>query len=317
MARPFRFSLQVATTGSRTEWRDRARQAADLGFSLLVTADHLDEVISPLVSLVSAADAAPGLRVGTMVLNNDLRHPSLLAREAAAVDLLTDGRLEVGIGAGHAQPEYERNGIPFDPPGTRVNRLSESVQVLRRLLDGETVSFHGRYYDIKGETAYPKPAQSHVPLLVGGGGNRTLAVAAQWADAVGFTGLGRTLADGSSHELTGFSPAAVTRQVEWVRTTAGSRADDLEFQALVQAVIVTDRPHTAAEDLVGPLRPLSPSHPLSPDEILASPYLLIGTVGGIVESLLERRERWGFSHYTIRTAALSQFGPVVVALAGR
>jgi probable F420-dependent oxidoreductase len=309
--RPFRFSLQAITIASRNQWQDQARQAADLGFSLLLTPDHLGKCVSPLAPLVSAAEAAPGLRVGTLVLNNDFRHPSLLAREAAAIDLLTDGRLELGLGAGHAQPEYERNGLPFDPPSTRIARLGESVQVLRGLLDGETVTFHGDHYDIEGETCYPKPTQGHVPLLVGGGGNRTLAIAAKYADTVGFTGLGRTLPDGNLHELTGFSPDAVTRQVDWVRHCAGDRADDLEFHALVQAVIVTDTPEQAVEKLL-------PRHPgLTSEELLGSPYLLIGTVESIVETLIERRERWGFSHYTVRPAALPDFAPVVASLAGR
>jgi probable F420-dependent oxidoreductase len=284
---------------------------ADLGFSLLLTADHLDECVAPLPALVSAADAAPDLRVGTLVLNNDLRHPSLLAREAAAIDLFTEGRLELGLGAGHAQPEYIRNGLQFDTAAIRVDRLSESVQVVRRLLRGETVSFHGAHYNLEGEACYPKPAQASIPILVGGGGKRTLAVAARYADAVGFTGLGKILPDGNHHEPTGFGPAAVTAQVEWVREQAGSRFDDLELHALVQAVIVTDRRDTAVNDLLS-------RHPgLTTTDVLATPYLLVGTADGIVETLIERRERWGFSHYTVRTTALNAVAPVVAALAGR
>jgi probable F420-dependent oxidoreductase len=309
--RPFRFSLQVPTIESRRQWKDQARQAADLGFSILLTADHLDNCVSPLAPLVSAADTAPELRVGTMVLNNDLRHPSMLAREGAAIDLLTDGRLELGIGAGHAFPEYERNGLRFDAAAVRIARLAESVQVLRQLLDGETVTFHGEHYDIEGETCYPRTVQTHVPLLVGGGGNKTLAVAARYADTVGFTGLGRTLSDGNRHELSGFSPEAVTRQVAWVKKMAGDRIAELEFHALVQAVVVTDHPTEVIETLL-------PSFGgLSAEDVLATPYLLIGTEESIVESLLERRDRWGFSHYTVRPTALPTFGSVVAALSGR
>jgi probable F420-dependent oxidoreductase len=311
MPRPFRFSLQAATVESLGTWRDLARQTADLGFSLLLTADHLDECVAPLPALVSAADAAPDLRVGTLVLNNDLRHPSLLAREAAAIDLLTDGRLELGMGAGHAQPEYARNGLRFDTGATRIDRLEESVQVVRQLLDGETVNFHGAHYDIDGETCYPRPTQASLPLLVGGGGNRTLAVAARYADAVGFTGLGKTLSDGNRHLPTGFAPSAVTAQLAWVREQAGSRFEELELQALVQAVVVTDRGDDAADRLLS-------RHPgLTMADLLATPYLLIGSVNGIVDMLVERRERWGFSHYTVRPAALPSFAPVVAALAGR
>ncbi len=308
--RPFRFSLQSVAIDSRRQWRDHARKTGDLGFSLLLTADHLDRCAAPLAPLVSAAEAAPDLRVGTLVLNNDLRHPSVLAREAAAVDLLTDGRLELGIGAGHARPEYERNGLRFDTGAVRIARLEESVQVLRALIDGKTVSHHGTYYDIEGETCYPRPAQTRVPFLVGGGGNRTLAVAARHADTVGFTGLGRTLADGSRHEPTGFSPEAVTNQVEWVRDHAGSRFEELELHALVQSVVVTDRAQNAADRL----RSRFPG--LTTADLLDSPYVLIGTVDSIVEALIERRERWGFSHYTVRSAAAPAFAPVVASLRG-
>jgi probable F420-dependent oxidoreductase len=308
--RPFRFSLQTTSVTSRREWQDLARQAGDLGFSVLFTADHLDECLSPLAPLVSAAEAAPSLRVGTLVVNNDFRHPSILAREAAAIDLLTRGRLELGLGARHARPEYDRNGLRFDPVSTRVARLAESVQVLRRLLDGETVFFHGDYYDIEGETCYPTPVQAHVPLLVGGGSNRILAVAVRYADVVGFTGLGKTLADGNHHEVSGFTPEAVTNQVEWVRESAGDRLDELEFHALVQAVVVTDRPAEAAGRLADRMEGLTTQ------DALATPYLLVGTVESIVESLVERRKRWGFSHFTVRTAALADFAPVLSALSG-
>jgi probable F420-dependent oxidoreductase len=289
--RPFRFSLQAARSASRSEWVDLARKAEDLGFSMLVTADHLDALISPLAPLVTAAEATTTLRVGVLVLNNDLRHPALLAREAATIDLLTEGRLELGLGAGHARPEYERIGLPFDPPAIRVGRLAESVQILRALLDGEAVTFDGEYYRLAGEQCYPQPTQSHLPLLVGGGGSRVLGIAARWADTVGFTGLGRTLDDGNSHEPSGFGLAAVDEQVASVRAQAGDRIDALEFQALVQAVIITGEPRQAAADLIARRTPS-----LMVDEVLGTPYLMVGSEAALVDKLMEQRERWGFSH---------------------
>jgi probable F420-dependent oxidoreductase len=309
--RPFRFSLQAATAPSRAEWADLARKSEDLGFSLLVTADHLDSLFSPLAPLVTAAEVTTTLRVGVLVLNNDLRHPALLAREAATIDLLSEGRLELGLGAGHARPEYERAGLTFDAAPVRVRRLAESVQILRRLLDGEVVNFAGEHYHLDGEQCYPRPVQAHVPLLVGGGGKRVLAVAAQWADGVGFTGLGRTRDDGNTHEPSGFAPRVVDLQVAWVRSQAGQRLRAIEFQALAQAVIVTDRPRQAAADLIAKRLPS-----LTIDDVLGTPYLMVGSADGLVDELIEHRERWGFSHYTVRPDALDAVAPIVARLAG-
>lgn len=308
--RPFRFSVQCAETADRTTWRALARQVEALGYSALYTADHLDDCISPLAPLVTAAEATSTLRVGVLVLNNDFRHPTLLAREAATIDLLTDGRLELGLGAGHSQPEYERNGLRFDAAGVRVSRLEESVQILRRLLDGETMTYHGEHYQLDGERCHPRPVQAHLPVLVGGGGRRVLSIAARHADIVGFTGMGRTLADGNRHLATGFPEAAVDEQVAWVRSQAGDRLPGLELQALVQAVVITDEPAVAAQRIAPRLAPLTP------EELLTTPYVLIGSVAQLVDRLRHQRERWGLSHYTVRSGAMEVFAPVVAALAG-
>jgi probable F420-dependent oxidoreductase len=315
MGRPFRFGVQAVATESRQSWIDVSRRAADHGYALLMTADHLsDGCLPPLMPLLTAAEAAPGLRVGTLVLNNDFRHPSLLAREAATIDLLTDGRLEIGLGAGHAWTEYERNGLRFDPPGTRVSRLGESVEILRGLLDGETVTYHGDHYRIEAETCYPSPSQSRVPILVGGGGRRVLGIAARHADIVGFTGLGTVRQDNPNFaQVTGFPTAAVDEQIDWVRSRAAGRSELPEFQALVQAVVITDKPEERADKMTS----AGPFSALSPGELLVTPYLMIGSIDGLVDKLLAARDRWGFSHYTIRSNAMDAFAPVVAALTGR
>lgn len=310
--RPFRFSLQVRDAAGRAEWAELARRAEGAGCALLVVPDHLDACLSPLASLVAAAEAAPALRVGTLVLNNDFRHPALLAREAATVDLLTGGRFELGLGAGHAAEEYRRAGLAFDPAPVRVGRLEESVGIVRRLLDGETVDAAGRHYRLAGETCHPRPVQAHVPLLVGAGvGRRMLALAARTADTVGFTGV-RIAADAAVPDVSGFAPAAVDAQVAWVRAQAGDRLGAIELHALVQRVLVTDRARAAAEELVATVVPS-----LAAGDVLASPFVLIGSVGAMVEGLLARRERWGFSHYTVRPDGLAAFSAVIAALAGR
>jgi probable F420-dependent oxidoreductase len=309
--RPFRFSLQAVQTGSRGAWVELARRVEDSGFDMLVTADHLGGPVAPLVALATAAEATRSLRVGTMVLNNDFHHPLLLARDLATLDLLSDGRAEGGLGAGHARPEYDSAGIAFDAPGRRVARLEEAVGLLRRLLDGESVTHNGEHYRLAEAHCHPRPLQPHVPLLVGGGGRRVLAIGARLADAVGFTGLGRTLEDGQRHEPTGFPPARVDEQVAAVRAAAGERWGLLELQVLVQGVVVTNDAPGAAENMQARLPGLTV------DEILTTPYLMIGTVDSLAQRLIQQRERWGFNHYTVRTDALGDMAPLVAALAGR
>jgi probable F420-dependent oxidoreductase len=309
---PIRFSLQVPQVPSHREWIDLVRRAESSGFDMVVTADHLGGCMSPLVALASAAEASNRLRLGTMVLNNDFHHPVLLARDTATLDLLSDGRFELGVGAGHARPEYERAGVVFDPASTRIERLEEAVVVLRALLNGETVTHRGRHYQVTDQTCDPQPVKAPVPILVGGGGRRVLGIGARLADAVGFTGLGKTLPDGQRHEPSGFQPAEVDRQVAHVRQLAGSRISSVELQVLVQAVLVTDKSRSTAEELSSTRLPT-----LSPQDVLGTPYLMVGTTGAIVERLVTQRERWGFSHYTVRPDALPVMAPIIAELAGR
>lgn len=310
--RPFRFSLQVSQAESRQDWIDVVKRADDAGFDMIVTGDHLEQCLAPLLPLATAAEVSDRLRLGVMVLNNDLHHPSLLARDVATLDLLSDGRMEVGIGAGHSKPEYERAGIPFDDAPTRVSRLEEAVAALRSLLDGETVDLEGEHYTLRGERCEPRPVQPHVPILVGGAGRRVHRIAARHADAVGFTGLGRVHHDGQKAEPSRFGVRCLGEDVEAVRAAAGDRLSNLELQVLVQAVVVTD-------DAVSTAGQISRSHlpSLKPTEVIETPYMMVGTTAAITEKLIEHRERWGFSHYTVRREALGQFEPVIAELAGR
>ena len=167
----YRFGVNVGPSRSRAEWAQKARKLEDLGYSMLTVPDHLSGFFAPMPALISAAEATKNLRVGTNVLNNDFRHPVLVAREAATVDLLTDGRLELGLGAGHMQSEYNQAGLNFDAGGIRVERLAEAVTLIKRLLCGEQIIFAGRHYRVTGHTIYPLPVQRpHSPILVGGNG---------------------------------------------------------------------------------------------------------------------------------------------------
>jgi len=179
---PFRFGVNVRHAKSRAEWQETARKIEGLGYATLTLPDHLTDMIAPMPALVSAAEATTTLRVGTNVLNNDFRHPVLIAREAAAVDLLTDGRLQLGLGAGSIQAEYEQAGLGFDRGRTRVERLAEAVTIIKGLLKGEKVTFAGRHYHVTDHTIAPLPVQRpHPPILIGGNGRHLLALAAREA----------------------------------------------------------------------------------------------------------------------------------------
>ena len=308
--RPFRFGVSIRGASTRQEWRHKARQAEAVGFDTLLTADHLvDGMLAPLTSLVVAAEATARIRIGTLVLNNDFRHPVVLAREAATVDLLTDGRLELGLGAGHMKFEYDEAGISYDPPVTRVGRLGEAAQILRLLWDGTALDFVGVYYKIDGARGFPIPTQNPPPLLIGGNGRRVLTLAARWADIVSFTGFSQV--EGTRDvNPTHFTRQGLTTQVGWVRAAAGDRASRLELSTLVQGVTLTgDRRSTARA-----LQPLLPS--LSVDDILNSPYGLIGTAPQIADQLRRQREQLGISYITVFEKDLEAMSSVIALLKG-
>jgi probable F420-dependent oxidoreductase len=308
--KPFRFGVNVGPSRSRAEWIEKARELERLGFDAFTVPDHLTELFAPMPALVSAADATSTLRVGTNVLNNDFRHPVLVAREAATVDLLTGGRLELGLGAGHMQSEYEQAGLTFESGGTRVERLAEAVTVIKSLLSGDEVTFAGRYYRVTGHSIQPLPAQRpHPPIVIGGNGPLLLTLAARQADIVGLSGI-TFRRGGTAPDISGWKVSGVDEKIRLIRAVAGDRYARLELNVLVQRVVVTDDRHSAAEELA---RHWSR---LSPDEILQSPYVLIGTVDQMVQDLRMRRERWGMSYFTIFEGYVTPFAAVVARLAG-
>jgi probable F420-dependent oxidoreductase len=311
--KPFRFGVSVRGVRTRAEWVEKAWKIEELGYNALTVPDHLTDLFAPMPAVLSAADATKHLRVGTNVLNNDLRHPLLVAREAATVDLLTDGRLQLGLGAGSLRSEYDQAGLGFDPGGARVERLAEAVTIIKGLLKGEQVTFAGRHYRVTGHTIAPLPVQRpHPPILIGGNGPRLLTLAAREADIVGFSGITFRRGGTAPPDLSGWRVSNVDERVQLVREAAGAeRYAQLELNALVQRVVVTDNRSKAAEELT------SRRSQLTLDEILRSPYVLIGTVDQMVEDLQLRRERWGISYYVIFEPYLDAFAPVVARLAGK
>lgn len=309
MPRPFRFGIQSARASSREEWTAKARRIEELGYSTLFIPDHFEDQLAPIPALVAAADATKTLRLGTMVLDNDFRHPVVLAKELATLDLISGGRLEIGIGAGWMRSDYEQSGIPFDAPGVRIERLAESLTILKGLFADGPLTFSGRHYQIQNCNGTPKPVQKpHPPILVGGGARRVLTLAARQADIVG---VNFVLAEGVVNPavaVTG-SPAATAEKLAWVREAAGARFDALELNCTVFVSVVTDDRQAMAERV-------APGFGLAPADVLASPHVLIGTVEQIVDDLQRRREEYGFSYIVFSGDVFEAMAPVVARLAG-
>ena len=309
MPHPFRFGIQAGGPADAAGWRALARRAEDLGVSSLTVADHLDDQLAPVAAIAPAAAATTTLRVGALVFCNDYRHPAVLAKEAATLDVLSEGRLELGLGAGWMTTDYEQAGIPLDPPGTRIDRLAEAIGVIRGLLGGGAVHHHGEHYRIDGLVGTPRPVQQpHPPLLIGGGGRRILSLAGREADIVG---VNVDLRAGRIDERAGPTATveATDRKITWIREAAGDRFAALELQVRVHvAMISDDRPGVAAV--------MGPALGIEPEAALASPHALVGSVDEICDQLVERRERWGISYIGFGADALDAMAPVIARLAG-
>ena len=309
MSRPFRFGVQTKVASSGTEWRELIRRIEGLGYDTVTMPDHFDEQMAPSVALMAAAEASERLKVGTLVWCNDYRHPVMLAKETATIDLLSDGRLELGIGAGWMKVDYEQAGLPYDRAGIRIERMLEAIEILKGLFADGPFSFEGEHYTIAGLEGTPKPVQRpHPPFLIGGGGPRFLRLAGQHADIVG---INLNLAAGAITPEIG-ADATVERYEEklgWIRDGAGDRFDDLELQVRVFMAIVTD-------DRQGTAEAMSAGLGLTAEQGLDSPYALVGTTAQIAEDLRERRERYGCNYVVIGQEIVDDFAPVVAELAG-
>ena len=308
--RPFRFGLSLAGFDHGHDWAETARRVEDLGYSTLLVPDHLGDQLAPLPAVAVAAAATTTLRVGTYVLDNDFRHPVVVAKEAATVDLLSGGRLELGIGAGWRKEEYDRAGIAFQSGAVRVERLEEAVAVLEGLWSGSPFSFSGRHYQVSEMEGRPLPAQpGGPPLLLGGGGPRLLALAGRHADIVGLAPRARP--DGRL-DPTDVSPESTAAKLAAVRSAAAERFSEIEVNVLTVVAEVTDdqahRQRRAEE--------LTERWGMAPEAVLASPHVVLGSVAQIAEDLCADRERYGISYVTVPEPALSSFAPVVARLAG-
>jgi len=307
---PFRFGLQAPGAPDRAAWSALARRCEDLGYSVLSVADHLRDQFATTPALMAAADATTTLRIGSIVYCNDLHHPAVLAKEAATLDLLSDGRLELGIGAGWMVEDYSASGIPMDGAGTRIERLDEAVSIIKALLGPDPVHHDGEHYRIDGLVGAPRPVQSpHPPIFLGGGGRRMLSLAGRQADIVGLNIDMRSGRIGTESGATATAEATLEK-LRWVADAAGDRFADLEIQVRVELATVTDDPHGLAAAL-------GPAFGLSAEEALASPHALAGPVSQIMEVCEQRREQFGISYITVPVEAIDDMAPVVAHLAGR
>jgi probable F420-dependent oxidoreductase len=305
MVRPFRFAVQGKDLADRDLLVAEARQVEALGYDELFSYDHIGSV-DPFVPLVVAAEATTRLRVGPLVLNNEFHHPALLARTAATVDRLSGGRLVLGLGTGYTQSEHDAIGLLLREPGSRVTRFEESVVALRSLLDTGAAAFAGTHHQLAVEDLGIRPAQQHVPFLIGGHGKRVVGIAARHADIFQFTGL--THGEGGRPAPGGFAIGAVRERSRWLADAAGDRHGHIELSALVQRVHIgagADEQIEEIADRFGVDRTL----------IDGTPFLLLGSEEQVVDKLERLRSDVGISHFVVRDA--EGFAPVVDALAGR
>ncbi|HVU71630.1 MAG TPA: TIGR03621 family F420-dependent LLM class oxidoreductase [Mycobacteriales bacterium] len=307
--RRFRFAAQAMTAGSAKDWAALARQVEDMGFSALTMPDHFTTQLAPVPALMAAADATTTLRLGTMVFGNDYRHPRLLAQECATLDLLSDGRLEVGLGAGWMKSDYDATGLRYDEPKVRVDRFEESIAALKGLWSGQPYSSNGAHYTFTDDVLHPAPVQKpHPPLVIGGGGKRVLSIAAREADIVGINPnlRGGTGGPEVSPDLT---PAATTRKLGWVKEAAGDRYADLEITMLCGFAMETD-------DVAPVANGMANMFGVTPEEALHVPVMLIGTIDAMCDELRRRREEWDVSYIVFEAGTWERMGEVVSRLAG-
>ncbi len=309
--KPFRFGVQLSTAATGGEWAETARRVETLGYDVATMPDHFGGQLAPMPALQAVLDATTTLRAGALVFDNDYKHPAILAKELATMDVLSDGRVEIGLGAGWMISDYEQLGLVYDRPGVRIDRFVEGLAVLRGALAPGPFDFSGEHYSITGYDGLPKPLQSPAPpILIGGGGKRVLGIAAREADIVGVNG---TLDAGviGPEAVATMTAEAVTSKVAIVAEAAraAGRLEHIEMNIRTFFVSVTD-------DRAGQLAAMAAMVGVDEAMIAASPFALIGSAAQIVDDLLARREQYGFSYVIVGGEDIEAFAPVVAELAG-
>lgn len=308
--RKFRFGIMGGKAKSGAAWTELARKAEDLGYSTLCVPDHFTDGFAPTPALAAAAAVTTTLRVGSMVYGVDFRHPAALAKEAATIDLLSDGRFELGIGAGWMDQDYDWTGIPRDRPGVRIERMAEAIEIMRGLWSGSPVEHAGPTWTIKNMVGTPRTIQAGgPPILSGGGGKRVLETAARLGDIVSVNpnvGAGKF----DSAAWASIAAAETDAKMTIVKDAAGDRYGDIEIAFLNFFTDVTDNTMNAATTIGGYMGGVPP------EAVLASPNTLVGSIDSLVEEVQSRRERWDGSYMIVMADAIDAFAPVVARLAG-
>ena len=294
MHRPFRFGVVVSQAQSHTAWIATARRAEELGYSTLLMPDRTTiGSLAPFTALAVAAEATTVLRIGSYVFCNEYRHPVILAREGASLDLLSEGRFELGLGAGVGPYEAQRMGIPFANAGVRVSHLEEALQLIKQLFTEETVNFNGKYYTISEMKGNIPPVQKpHMPILVAGAGERMLKLAAREADII---------AIGSKITAQGLDPtdATLEQKIAWIKEAAGKRFAELELSQTIYDLVITDSEAAISQHQGPPI----PKRPMSTEQAIAQ--------------LLEQRDHYGFSYLQVYEGQMENFAPIVARLVGQ
>lgn len=307
MTRPFRLAMQVTSAPTGREWFDMVRGFEADGYDVLSLPDHLGGQFAPVPALASIAAVTSRVRLSMFVLANDFRNPAVLAKEITTLDVLSGGRVELGIGAGWSAAEYAAQGVPFDRPSRRIDRLEEALGILRRAFAGERFDHDGTYYTLRDLDVLPRPVQARIPIVLGGGAQKMLTLAGRAGDVVGIAtnnSLRTALVGGS----TGLAEDVVAEQIGWVRDGAGARIDDVELNVRVLGVAVRPTREEGAEALAAELG--------DPEMLLRSPFVFVGPVEAIHEQMLRYRETLGISYYTVSQRHAPQLAPLVARIAG-
>jgi probable F420-dependent oxidoreductase len=319
--RPIRFGFTGGASSKREKLLDSARAVEALGYSTFGLADHFVRPLAPLIAGQAVADVTTRLRITQTVLAQDFREPAVLAKELATLDVLSEGRLQVGLGAGWLRQEYEDASMRFDAASIRIERLEETAIVLAGLFGDEPFTFEGQHYTITDLRGTPTPVQRpRPPIMIGGGGRKVLSVAARQADIVQLMPSnrgGRTSLDPSQ-----FSAPAIEEKIGWIHDAAGSRVDEIEFSAQLLECAVTDRPEEHLSDLAARIATVTERMgggrvDLGGDDLRASPIVAVGPLDAVCERLVDTRDRYGISYFAAPIDAKPEvLAPVIAALAG-
>lgn len=318
MQRPFRFGVLCEEMGTREAWLAKVSRVEELGYDTLLLRDHFmpgpfGDQFAPLSALMAAAMVSNTLRIGTMVFDNDYRHPVVLGKEVATLDVLSGGRFEFGLGAGWMGSEYEQAGMAFDSPGTRIERFEEALRIFKGLFADEPLTFAGKHYTIRGINSFPKPLQRpHPPILIGAGGRRMLSLAGREADIIGILAGPLNAGAPTVNNPAAFTVESLAQKIAWIREAAGERFTQLELSVITTPVFTSNRSRGAEQ--VAQTRAWSG---VSVEEILQMPTIFIGTVEQVAEQMLERRERFGISYYMTLDHMMEAYAPLVERLSGR